>query len=139
MAFAFLGAIAFEMFCGQGGDGRSEPIYVVDENLQAFLNRAFDRLWNSGAYKNVRGRRIESETNLWNEWTRLKQMNSEGLRYMLLSSSGAIDPRQPKAGERILFADASTQAFFAAYWAANWSGASERAILRGWFPDPIIA
>jgi Sulfatase-modifying factor enzyme 1 len=135
LAMGLLGAIAFEMTCGVDGTGQSDPIYVVEGDLRAFLERAFTRFWKSGAYIDECGDPILSKRNLWNEWKRLKQMNSQGLQYVLLSDCGSDNLRITSPGEKILFADISTQEFFAAYWAANWSTPDDCEMMIRWLPS----
>ena len=128
LARDMLAAVAFQMFCGERGDGSTPPLFVIDKNLDTFRNRAFDRLEESGAYVSRRGKPLDGEC-LLDDWYCLKQLNSLGLQHIVLSDFGER--------ERILFTDISTQSFFAAYWAARWASDKERTMMRDWFPDPL--
>lgn len=127
LAMYFLGAVAFEMFLGKGGDGKTPPLFVLEGELDVFLKRVFRRVNKAGGYVGSDGEPLRT-SKLARDWKQLRQLNSHGLQYNLLSD----------ATERILFADISTQTFFAAYWVARWSGERDRKRVAQWFPDPLL-
>lgn len=128
LAMTVLSAIAFEMFRGKDGLGTA-PMEIVDgDDVPELLQRALKRVSDAGAYKNVIGNVIKPETNLIDEWHRLKQMNAGGLKHLLLNESSLENDRRKP--DRIFFTDISTQAFFGACWAAKWSSEADQEMVR---------
>jgi formylglycine-generating enzyme required for sulfatase activity len=144
LALDMLSAIAFEMFCGQDGQGASAPLYEVPSqdnqslHLDEFLIRSFNRLRTAHkqvgdrelyAYGNSLGDPIKdpNATKIRADWKRLKAMDSHGLHYFVFSD----------ATEVLKFNDVSTQRFFAACWACRWANDADRQMMRQWIPDPI--
>jgi formylglycine-generating enzyme required for sulfatase activity len=125
LACDLLGAIAFEMYCSDGEAGG--PAFAITGDVDGFVNSAFDRFESAGAYLNSRGKQIDGE-HLWEDWRRLKAMDSHGLKYFLFSEST----------ERVQFTDITTQAFFAAYWAGRWASDDDRVRMQAWVPDPLF-
>ena len=139
LATAFLGAVAFEMYVM--GNEKEQPLDRVDGDLKTFLKRVRKRMVRCGAYRNQHGNRIckdddDALDNIANfDWKRITTLNAQGLQHITLSN--CVDPSGNKSagGERILFADISTQAFFAAYWAVRWADKKDRKQTRGWIYD----
>lgn len=126
LARDLLAAIAFQMFLGQDGDGATRPMFTVVKDLDKFLNRAFDRFEKSTAYQTARNKPIDGEF-LWEDWRRLKAMDSRGLKHLVFSATE----------ERLQFTDITTQTFFAAYWACRWADEDDRRTMGKWLPDPL--
>ena len=139
LAMAFLGAVAFEMYVM--GNEKEQPLDRVDGDLKKFLKRVRKRMIRCGAYRNQHGNQIckdddDALDNIANfDWKRITTLNAQGLQHITLSS--CVDPRdnQSTGGERILFADITAQAFFAAYWAVRWADKKDLKKTRGWIYD----
>lgn len=139
LAMRILGAVAFEMYCHNQKLGRP-PTQPIDQDLVTFKQYVCQRCADSGAYVDQLRRPINAVNLFENDLPRVEQMNSHGLEYAVLSSTGEEtrhvmgDARRPL----LFFADVSTQAFFAAYWALNWSnGTTDVQSVSHWIPDPI--
>ena len=140
LAMAFLGAVAFEMHIM--GNDQEKPPYVVEGDLNKFLRRVRKRLVRCGAYQNQHGTPIfakdkedEALSNIANfEWKRVANLNAQGLQHVTLSNLVETD-NGLAGGQRILFADITTQAFFAAYWAVRWADKKDLKKTRGWIYD----
>jgi formylglycine-generating enzyme required for sulfatase activity len=121
LARDFFGAIAFQMFLGKDGDGRSQPLDAISPGLRRkTLNSAFARLFDSGAYVDFLDRPLPTGQ-VWTDWEHLRGMNIHGLKHLLLTGDR----------EEIRFSDVTTQAFFAAYWAVR-RERKDQAMTRHW-------
>ena len=131
LAMQMLGAIAFEMLCGENGDGKSVPIYWVERTrTSSFMNRVFKRIIAAGGYRNSID---EPDPNMVDpeyldqDWECLKHMNSVGLEYNIFSGTD----------REILFTDISMRDFLAAHWAVRWATPDDLQKTALWIPDPI--
>ena len=131
LAMQMLGAIAFEMVCGQDGDGLSPPIdHVENKRMTSFMNRVFGRIIDAGGYRNSIDQATDEMVDpdyLDQDWECLKHMNSVGLDYNMFSGTQ----------REILFTDISLRDFLAAHWAARWATPDDLAKSAHWIPDPM--
>jgi len=138
LALSILGAIAFEMYCHNRLLGRP-PSQPIDGNLGTFKKDVCLRCTQAGAYVDELGHAIPPINLVRNDLKRVEQMNAFGLEYAVLSSTGSdFQSSGDQRRQLLFFADVSTQAFFAAYWALNWSNDEEDVqSVSHWIPDPI--
>ena len=136
-----LAAVAYEMMCGESGDGTSAPLETVDSkqdddesaaseqtanplfDTEVFLHRVRDRLVRAGAYVGP-GEPLDPDRFMADDWDCLKHMNSAGLEYNVFSDTDS----------RILFTDISVRNFLAAYWVSRWSQQDGKNEFLHWYP-----
>ena len=133
LAMSILGAIAFEMYVR----GKEKPLDRVEGDLRDFKQAVVNRCVDAGCYVDENGDPINKKNLSRQDWLRIRRLDVTGLQNLLFSNFPESDG-DSSGGERILFTDITTQAFFAAYWAARWANDEDRLMMRDWIPDPWL-
>ncbi len=128
LAHDILGAMAFEMFALGAKNHPPRPLFQIDSDESAFLVKVRQRLLRAGVYRENPADPPETG-NFMADWEALWAMDSHDLKFILFSADGRDGC--------IRWADISTAAFFAAYWACKWGGEEDFALTSGWVPDPL--